>query len=224
MQVGNQKVERNEKETVILQRRALRATKNLLAGDDIKKEDFFPLRPCPNEAIQPYDLNNILGKELKNDIEIGVKINIQHMKADDWEADNTNISYDTESNTNNPGGYDAVNIYGDEYNKTGEIDSYPGMGTVHRTGYAESDLADYNTENYDTRFYDNVEIQFEDNKVKSNNFDLFIKDNIAKIYNNVQFDNIVSKLNADIINIDLLEGNINVDMFDKSNKVKLLKK
>ena len=65
------KVERNEKETVILQRRALRATKNLLAGDDIKKEDFFPLRPCPNEAIQPYDLNNILGKELKNDIEKG---------------------------------------------------------------------------------------------------------------------------------------------------------
>jgi len=87
-----------------------------------------------------------------------------------------------------------------------------------------SNHADYNTENYDTKFYDNVEIQFEDNKVKSNNFDLFIKDNIAKIYNNVQFDNIVSKLNADIINIDLLEGNINVDMFDKSNKVKWLKK
>ena len=77
---GVKKVEENEKETVILQRRALRATKNLLAGDEIKKEDFFPLRPCPNKAIQPYDLNNILGKELKNDIEKGDTIKWEDLK------------------------------------------------------------------------------------------------------------------------------------------------
>ena len=65
------KVEENEKETVILQRRALRATRDLVAGENIKREDFFPLRPCPNEALEPYELENTLGKELKIDIKQG---------------------------------------------------------------------------------------------------------------------------------------------------------
>ena len=86
-------------------------------------------------------------KKLKNDWEIGFKFNIQHLKANDWEADNIDASYDTDSDINNPGGYDAVNIYGDEFNKTASFQTYPGVGTVHRTGYLESDLADYNTKN-----------------------------------------------------------------------------
>ena len=84
---------------------------------------------------------------LKNDIELGFKINIQHMKANDWEANNFNRAYDTESPINNPGGYDAVNIYGDEYNRSFSFTTKPGMGTVHRNGYLDSDLVDYDTEN-----------------------------------------------------------------------------
>jgi iron complex outermembrane receptor protein len=86
-------------------------------------------------------------KKIKNDWEIGLKFNIQQLKANDWEADNIDASYDTNSDANNPGGYDAVNIYGDEFNKTGSFNDFPGIGTVHRTGYLESDLADYNTKN-----------------------------------------------------------------------------
>lgn len=87
-----------------------------------------------------------------------------------------------------------------------------------------SKFAIYNSENSDTKFYKEVRIQFEDNQINSDNFDLFIKENIAKIYDNVQFNNNLSKINADIINIDLLSGNINVDMYNKSNKVIFLKK
>ena len=87
-----------------------------------------------------------------------------------------------------------------------------------------SNYAEYNTVNYDTKFYEEVEILFEDNKVDSDNFDLFIKDNFAKIYNNVKFNNNISKIDADIINIDLLKENISVDMFNESNKVNILKK
>ena len=82
----------------------------------------------------------------------------------------------------------------------------------------------YNTENSDTKFYEEVKIQFENNQINSGHFDLFINENIAKIYDNVIFDNNLSKINADIINIDLESGNINVDMFNKSNKVRFLKK
>ncbi len=87
-----------------------------------------------------------------------------------------------------------------------------------------SKFAIYNSENSDTKFYEEVEIQFEDNQINSDNFDLFIRENIAKIYDNVQFNNNLSKINADIINIDLLSGNINVDMYNESNKVIFLKK
>ena len=87
-----------------------------------------------------------------------------------------------------------------------------------------SKFAIYNTENSDTKFYEEVKIQFENNQINSGHFDLFINENIAKIYDNVIFDNNLSKINADIINIDLESGNINVDMFNKSNKVRFLKK
>ncbi len=87
-----------------------------------------------------------------------------------------------------------------------------------------SNLAIYNTENSDTKFFDKVKIQFEDNIINSEKFDLYIDENTAKIYDNVVFDNKLTKVNADIINIDLMTGNIVVDMYDKSNKVKFLKK
>jgi sialic acid synthase SpsE len=73
------KVEDNEKETVILQRRALRAKKDLTVGDSIKEEDFSPLRPCPDDALPPYEIHNIVGKTLKNDIQKGDAIRWQDL-------------------------------------------------------------------------------------------------------------------------------------------------
>ena len=86
-------------------------------------------------------------RKFKNGFELGYKLNIQRMKANDWEANNYNASYDTESSVNNPGGYDGVNIYGDEFFKNATFNDFPGMETVHRTGYQENYLADYDTEN-----------------------------------------------------------------------------
>ena len=40
------------------------------------------------------------------------KLNFSFLKARDWEADNFNPVYETETGLSNPGGYDAVNIYG----------------------------------------------------------------------------------------------------------------
>ncbi|MBJ04663.1 MAG: TonB-dependent receptor [Flavobacteriales bacterium] len=92
------------------------------------------------------------------DIEIGFKFNIQKMSANDWEANNLDAVYDTELEINNYGGYDAVNRYGDEWFSGSEIDFQPNLNlknTLRRTGYMESDLADYNTENlkFNTAFH-----------------------------------------------------------------------
>jgi N-acetylneuraminate synthase len=65
------KVEDNEKETVILQRRALRARCNLLKGDVITKNSVEVLRPCPKNALAPYNIGKVLNKTLTEDIEAG---------------------------------------------------------------------------------------------------------------------------------------------------------
>ena len=63
------KVEDNEKETVVLQRRAIRAKHNLVKGGIITVDDLEFLRPCPADAIQPYEVDRILNKRLIKDIE-----------------------------------------------------------------------------------------------------------------------------------------------------------
>lgn len=70
LSLGNnlKKVEKNELQTVILQRRALRAKINLLKKNKIKKFDIIALRPCPKNAIPPYELNKIINKKLKKNI------------------------------------------------------------------------------------------------------------------------------------------------------------
>ncbi len=77
---GSKVVEENEKETVVLQRRALRATRKLNANNKIQEGDLFPLRPCPEDAIKPAELKNIINKELINDIPEGEVIKWNDLK------------------------------------------------------------------------------------------------------------------------------------------------
>ncbi len=71
--LGNtiKKVEDNEKETVVLQRRAIRATRNILSGSTLHEDDLEVLRPCPKHAIQPYDLKKLIGKKVNRNIDEG---------------------------------------------------------------------------------------------------------------------------------------------------------
>jgi outer membrane receptor protein involved in Fe transport len=83
------------------------------------------------------------------------KLNIAYMEADDWEADNLDPTAQSTVGFGNSGGYDAVNIYGDENIRPGINDfsgsfgrlQRPGLGVFHRTGYNETDLVDYETKN-----------------------------------------------------------------------------
>ena len=71
MGVGVKRVENNELETVIVQRRSLRATKALKAGHVIALGDLMPLRPCPTDAMSPAKLRDVIGVSLSCDIEKG---------------------------------------------------------------------------------------------------------------------------------------------------------
>ena len=65
------KVEDNEKETVILQRRAIRLVITKKEGEVIKLEDIQFQRPCPENAISVNDFSQIIGKKLSKNKDNG---------------------------------------------------------------------------------------------------------------------------------------------------------
>jgi N-acetylneuraminate synthase len=71
--LGNtdKQVEDNEKETVVVQRRCLRAARDLKAGEVLTRELIDVLRPATPGAILPYDIPAALGKKLLVDIPAG---------------------------------------------------------------------------------------------------------------------------------------------------------
>ncbi|MBL7812617.1 MAG: TonB-dependent receptor [Bacteroidetes bacterium] len=84
------------------------------------------------------------------------KANLNYLRAYDWVADNADPTLDSKAGIRNPGGYDAVNRYGDEVFGTASNDQVskdsryrdPGLGAFYRNGYWEKDLVNYNTRNF----------------------------------------------------------------------------
>ncbi len=84
------------------------------------------------------------------------KVNFSYLRADDWVANSLDPTEQSQTGVSNFGGYDAVNVYGDERLFAVSLDpedriyterTFPGLGLPYRTGYNESDLVDYNTKN-----------------------------------------------------------------------------
>ncbi|MGA8030502.1 MAG: N-acetylneuraminate synthase family protein [Bryobacteraceae bacterium] len=61
-------VARNEQDTVVVQRRCLRATRDLEPGAVLTSEDIEALRPAPRGAIFPYDLDKLIGRRVLNPV------------------------------------------------------------------------------------------------------------------------------------------------------------
>lgn len=86
---------------------------------------------------------------------VAYKLNFSYLRADDWVANNYDPITDAPGNAlfgagNNPGGFDAVNIYGDEYERvfnSSDFNRTTGLNTFNRRGYREEDIVDYDTRN-----------------------------------------------------------------------------
>jgi outer membrane receptor protein involved in Fe transport len=112
-----------------------------------------------------YDFSARYAKAINN--KFAYKVNVSYLKADDWQANDFRDQSLLNASRINKGdritnpGYNGVNVYGDETNvnmfsvaqgmvaagalPAGVLPLIP-QAFVSRTGYKESDLADYNTE------------------------------------------------------------------------------
>ncbi len=61
---GVKRIEDNERDAFVVQRRAVRARTDLPAGTVLGAEHVEMLRPCPPGALQPWQLDTVLGRTL----------------------------------------------------------------------------------------------------------------------------------------------------------------
>ena len=94
-------------------------------------------------------IKNKKGKE-----NLAYKVCLFSMSAYDWQATNYDPASDSKQGKTNPGRYDAINIYGDEvlaagndYTQGRSKTEALGLGMFYRSGYKESDIVNYNTNN-----------------------------------------------------------------------------
>ena len=87
----------------------------------------------------------------------------------------------------------------------------------------KSDNADYNNDNYSTKFRNNVSIEYMNNKIFSDKADLDFENNIAKIFENVRYEGSQGSILSDNIKINLIKKKIDIYMDNENDKVQLNK-
>ena len=65
---GVKKVEENEGEAQVVQRRALRFKNKLQQGHVISEADLISLRPCPKNSFTPFQIEEVIGRTLLVDV------------------------------------------------------------------------------------------------------------------------------------------------------------
>ena len=86
-----------------------------------------------------------------------------------------------------------------------------------------SQEAIYNTNNSNTNFFGNVELDYQEHIVNADNIDIIFDTNKLTAYNNLVYKNFDLNLISDKVEIDLISKDTKISMFD-DKKVKILKK
>ena len=135
--------------------------------------------------------------------------------------------------------FENIDVYGNRFvinAKYGEVSNNSNdvlilkevKGAIYLTNRApiniSSNFAKYNELNFDTLFYDNVEITYENNLIKSEKLNISLDKSVASINNNVIINNNYMESYADNIELNLLNRDIIINMFDKEDNIKINRK
>lgn len=71
---GNKFIAANESQTVIIQRRCLRASREIKMGEEISREMIDVLRPATPGAIMPQEIDQVIGTRAGQDIQKGQEL------------------------------------------------------------------------------------------------------------------------------------------------------
>ena len=195
---------------------------NIETGKVVKTEDL------PDETIEKKKINNV--EEIKN--KDGENIKIEETKIVKIKTTETqkklkpekpkidNIVKDIEYLTTDKNGnkYKILATSGrtnSENKNILDLDNVRGIISSNKRSsvYIVSDFAEYNAYKLNSSFYQNVVVNYEDKEITCDYFDVDMKTNIAKAYNNVVVKDPKSIMKAGkiILNIETKVININPD-------------
>ena len=84
-----------------------------------------------------------------------------------------------------------------------------------------SKRAIYNINNFDTEFLDDVKLKYAENKLSCDKIFAKFSQNYAILSGNLVFKNLITKLYADQMEVDLITRTTKTSMFNKNNKIKI---
>ena len=85
----------------------------------------------------------------------------------------------------------------------------------------EADFAKYNSTNYNTNFFNNILLKFEDHNINSDKLDFFFDKNQILMSDNIIYKSSMTEMNADILEIDLITKNFRLLMYNESDNIKI---
>ena len=89
--------------------------------------------------------------------------------------------------------------------------------------YIKSLKAEYNNLNYDTKFQEDIELNFLNHNFFYNNLNIFFKNNLLEAYNDLTYKNLDMIMLADKVEVDLLTKDSKIFSFN-DDKVKIQKR
>ena len=87
-----------------------------------------------------------------------------------------------------------------------------------------SKFANYNKNNHETNFFEDVVVTYEEHLATSENLDLLFTKDLAIMYTDIIYNNKGTKLTADRLEIDLITKNSKIFMDNASEKVQIIDK
>jgi|TARA_B110000438_G_scaffold146283_1_gene140948 lipopolysaccharide export system protein LptA len=86
--------------------------------------------------------------------------------------------------------------------------------------FIKSDKANFNQYSSNSNFEGNIKIDYNENTILCENLDVNISENLISLYNNIEFNDLEKIVYADQMNINLINKQTKVFMFDENKKVK----
>ena len=206
--------------------------KNIELNDKIQKSQN-------NLKIKSEDQKTLIIKNedviKKNEISIDKKINVdsktikENKKEVNTEKEIKNLVKDVEYTSIDQKGnkfYLLANSAKSNKNNIDILDLNNVRGKIlsdtRETIYILSDFAQYNSVNLNSKFYENVIINYQDKEIKCSNFDINMETNKAIAYNNVVITDPKSTMKAGIVEFDLKTKNININPESIKEEIKVI--
>ena len=207
----NKKISLEKNNQTKIEKNKIINTENLL-NEPIKKKKMNNVENIKNKDDENTKIKET--KIVKNEItETQKKLKPEKPKIDNIVKD---IEYLTTDKNGNQYKILATSGRTNSENKNIlDLDNVRGIITSNKrsTVYIVSDFAEYNAYKLNSSFYQNVVVNYEDKEITCDYFDVDMKTNIAKAYNNVVIKDPKSIMKAGkiILNIETKVININPD-------------